>query len=57
MQLANSGTPPSFISSRNVVDQVKYRSNLKLALHSDNVAGVSLPIFKIRELDEDCKEK
>jgi len=35
------------------MDQVKQRSNVKLALHADNVAGVSLPIFKMRELDED----
>lgn len=39
------------------MDQVKYRSNIKLALHANNVAGVSLPIFKMRELDEDGKKK
>jgi hypothetical protein len=38
-----------------VVDHVKLRSNLKLALHSDNVAGVALPIFRIRELDDNSR--
>eukprot|EP00831_Metopus_contortus_P064292 TRINITY_DN57562_c0_g1_i5.p1 TRINITY_DN57562_c0_g1~~TRINITY_DN57562_c0_g1_i5.p1 ORF type:complete len:245 (+),score=63.48 TRINITY_DN57562_c0_g1_i5:75-809(+) len=39
--------------SRNVLDSVKYRSNIKLSMFPQNVAGVSLPYFKMRELDED----
>ncbi len=39
-----------------MVDNVKARSNIKLALYSENIAGVHLPIFKLREIDEDCKQ-
>ena len=40
--------------SRNVVDQVKERANVKLNLASDNIAGVHLPKFKIREMEEEA---
>jgi len=39
--------------SRNVVDQVKYRSSLKLGVRADNVAGVFIPSFKLKEMDEE----
>ena len=34
--------------SRNVMDSVKTKSNVRLTLTSNNVAGVHLPIFGIR---------
>lgn len=53
MQQENLGNVLISNFSRNVIDQVKFRSNIKLSLYPENVAGVSLPIFKMRELDED----
>ena len=40
--------------SRNVVDQVKERANVKLNVATDNIAGVHLPKFKIREMEEEA---
>ena len=39
--------------SRNVMDSVKTKSNVRLTLTSNNVAGVHLPIFGIRGEAED----
>ena len=39
--------------SRNVMDSVKTKTNVRLNVTSDNVAGVHLPIFSLRgEADE-----
>lgn len=38
--------------SRNVVDHVKTRTNVRLNVHTENVAGVKLPIFTLRGEDE-----
>ena len=34
--------------SRNVLDGVKIRTNVRVAVSSDNIAGVHLPIFQLR---------
>lgn len=39
--------------SRNVQDQVKARSQIRLGVHSDNIAGVQLPKFTLRGEDRD----
>jgi V-type H+-transporting ATPase subunit D len=39
--------------SRNVMDQVKNKSNVRLVVTSDNIAGVHLPSFSLRgDVDE-----
>lgn len=38
--------------SRNVIDHVKKRTNVRLNVHTENVAGVKLPIFTLRGEDE-----
>ena len=38
--------------SRNVVDNIKKRTNVRLNVHTENVAGVKLPIFSLRGEDE-----
>ena len=38
--------------SRNVLDQVKTRTNVRLNVNTDNVAGVKLPSFQIKGEDE-----
>lgn len=38
--------------SRNVIDHVKKRSNVRLNVHTENIAGVKLPIFSLRGEDE-----
>ena len=44
--------------SRNVMDSVKTKTNVRLNVHSDNVAGVHLPVFALRgEVDEGSDER
>lgn len=38
--------------SRAVLDQVKTKTNVRLNVHSENIAGVHLPIFTLRGEDE-----
>jgi V-type H+-transporting ATPase subunit D len=38
--------------SRNVLDHVKTRTNVRMNIHTENVAGVKLPIFTLRGEDE-----
>lgn len=38
--------------SRNVIDNVKVRTNVRLNVNTDNCAGVKLPIFSLRGEDE-----
>lgn len=38
--------------SRNVIDHVKTRTNVRMNIHTENVAGVKLPIFTLRGEDE-----
>ena len=38
--------------SRSVVDNVKVRTNVRLNVNTDNVAGVKLPIFSLKGEDE-----
>jgi len=42
--------------SRNVMDSVKAKSAVRLSMNTKNVAGVSLPTFLIRGLDEDSDD-
>mmetsp|Transcript_26618 Transcript_26618/g.25683 ORF Transcript_26618/g.25683 Transcript_26618/m.25683 type:complete len:111 (+) Transcript_26618:20-352(+) len=44
--------------SRNVMDSVKTKTNVRLNVTSDNVAGVHLPIFSLRgEVDDSSDER
>ena len=38
--------------SRSVIDQVKTKTSVRLNVHSENIAGVHLPIFMLRGEDE-----
>ena len=38
--------------SRNVVENIKSRTNVRLNVHTENVAGVKLPVFTLRGEDE-----
>lgn len=38
--------------SRNVVDHVKTKTNVRLNVHTENIAGVHLPSFTLRGEDE-----
>ena len=42
--------------SRAVVDHVKTKTSVRLTVHSDNIAGVLLPIFTLKGEDEQSED-
>ena len=42
--------------SRNVMGQVKTKTPVRLTVHSDNIAGVHLPIFNLKGEDEQSED-
>jgi len=42
--------------SRSVIDHVKTKTSVRLTEHSDNIAGVHLPIFTLKGEDEQSED-